>query len=152
MLQCIKAGLIPKGLKLELEPTIGNQNQEFLDNWYTNLKDFSLSYRQILRRYNKRSWFFNKFYCSIIEQNMEKEEYRNIEEVILQNEETTKRPPKQQKLKKFNYLNHKPAIDKTLLSNETVIQQSNSKLTYANIRVTRNFLGQGNFLGIRGLQ
>ena len=83
---------------------------------------------------------------------MEKEECRNIEEVILQNEETTKRPPNQQKLKKFNYLNHKPAIDKTLLSNETVIQQSNSKLTYANIRVTRNFLGQGNFLGIRGLR
>ena len=26
-----------------LEPTIGNHNQEFLDNWYSKLKQFSLS-------------------------------------------------------------------------------------------------------------
>ena len=30
LLQCIETGLVPKGLKLTLEPTIGNQNQEFL--------------------------------------------------------------------------------------------------------------------------
>ena len=27
--QCIESKLIPKGLKLELEPTIGNHDQEF---------------------------------------------------------------------------------------------------------------------------
>ena len=37
-----------------------------------------------------------------LKQNMKKEEYRNIEEVILQNEETTKGTLKQQKLKKLN--------------------------------------------------
>ena len=40
LLQCILAGLISKGLKHELELTIENQNQEFLDNWYTKLKYF----------------------------------------------------------------------------------------------------------------
>ena len=40
LLQCILAGLIPKGLKHELELTIENQNQEFLDNCYTKLKYF----------------------------------------------------------------------------------------------------------------
>ena len=34
---------ISKGLELMLEPTIGNHNQEFLDNWYSKLKQFSLS-------------------------------------------------------------------------------------------------------------
>ena len=54
-----------------------------------------------------------------LKQNMEKEG-RSIEEVILQNEETTKRPLKQQKLKKFNYLKYKPANDKTLPPDKTV--------------------------------
>ena len=58
-----------------------------------------------------------------LKQNIEKEEYRNIEEVILQNEETTKHTLKQRKLKKFNYLKYKPANDKTLQPNETVVQQ-----------------------------
>ena len=31
-----------KGLKLELEPTTGNHNQEFLDMWYSNPQEFSL--------------------------------------------------------------------------------------------------------------
>ena len=31
--QCIREKLIPEGLELTLKPTIGNHNQEFLDNW-----------------------------------------------------------------------------------------------------------------------
>ena len=34
--------LVPKGLEITLEPTIGNFDQEFVDNWYTNLKQFSI--------------------------------------------------------------------------------------------------------------
>ena len=41
--QCIESKLIPKGLKLDLEPTIGNHDQEFLDMWYFNLQEFSLT-------------------------------------------------------------------------------------------------------------
>ena len=29
--------LVPKGLKLELEPTIDNYDQEFVDMWYSKL-------------------------------------------------------------------------------------------------------------------
>ena len=39
---------------------------------------------------------------------MEKEDYRNIEEAILQKVETIKRTVKQRKSKKFNYLKYKP--------------------------------------------
>ena len=38
---CIENKLIPKGLELSLEPTIGNSYQEFIDNWYRNMKEFS---------------------------------------------------------------------------------------------------------------
>ena len=41
--QCTLERLVPKGLKLELEPTIGNHNQEFLDHWFSKLNEFSLS-------------------------------------------------------------------------------------------------------------
>ena len=41
--QCIREKLILEGLKLMLKPTIGNHNQDFLDNWYSKLKQFSLS-------------------------------------------------------------------------------------------------------------
>ena len=37
--RCIKDHLIPKGLKLELEPAIGNFDQAFIDNWFSKLKD-----------------------------------------------------------------------------------------------------------------
>ena len=31
----------PKGLEFSLEPTIGNYDQEFINNWYSILKEFS---------------------------------------------------------------------------------------------------------------
>lgn len=40
-LKCLEAKIVPKGFVLELEPIIGNHNQEFLDNWYDKLKSFS---------------------------------------------------------------------------------------------------------------
>ena len=36
--QCFKSNLIPKGLAFELESTIGNHDQVFLDMWYSNLQ------------------------------------------------------------------------------------------------------------------
>ena len=36
--RCITDGLVPKGLELMLERTIGNHDQNFLDNWYSKLK------------------------------------------------------------------------------------------------------------------
>ena len=41
--QCIAEELVPKGLQLVLEPTIGNYDQEFVDTWHSKLKAFSLT-------------------------------------------------------------------------------------------------------------
>ena len=40
LIRCIENKLIPKGLELLLEPTVGDYDQEFIDNWYSNLKEF----------------------------------------------------------------------------------------------------------------
>ena len=41
--RCISEKLLPKGIKLEFEPTIGNHDQEFLDNYFSKLNEFSFS-------------------------------------------------------------------------------------------------------------
>ena len=38
---CIAKKLIRKGFKLELDSTIGNFDEEFVDEWYSKLKVFS---------------------------------------------------------------------------------------------------------------
>ena len=58
---------------------------------------------------------------ALSKQNMEREEYRNIKEVVLRNEETTKRTLKQREFKKLNYQKYKLANDKILQPNETML-------------------------------
>ena len=41
--RCIAEELFAKGLKLELEHTIGNYDQELVDTWYIKLQTFSLT-------------------------------------------------------------------------------------------------------------
>ena len=52
--RCIQEKLVPKGLELALELTIGNYDQEFIDNWYSSLEHFSFvankTNRNIIRK------------------------------------------------------------------------------------------------------
>ena len=41
--QWIDSKFVPKGVALTLEPTTGNYDLSFIDNWYSKLKDFSLT-------------------------------------------------------------------------------------------------------------
>ena len=110
--QCIREKLIPKGLKVYMEPTIGNHDQEFLDNWNQLFKDFSLVLMKNIVSFCDQTLTATTTEVKTTEQtlkhNMEKQEFADVEQVITQNEETTKRILKQRKFKKFNYLKHKP--------------------------------------------
>ena len=64
--RCIQEKFVPKGLQLTLERSIGNYDPEFIDNWYSNLKDFSLilmkqtvTYWPNDRRGNPKSYYRN---------------------------------------------------------------------------------------------
>lgn len=88
MLQYLQAGLSPKSLKPELEPNIGNQNQEFFDNFYTKVKDILLILMKYIVKYcddtiKETGALINSTDASL-KQYMDKEEPRNIEEVALQ--------------------------------------------------------------------
>ena len=80
--QCIKSKLIPNGLKLELEPTTGNHDQEFLDMWYSNLQEFSLTLMKVIVDFCDKTISENATQINSTEkslkQNVEKEEFQKI--------------------------------------------------------------------------
>ena len=135
--QCIESKLIPKSLKLELEPTIGNHDQEFLDTWYSNLQEFSLTLMKGIVKFCDKTISETAAHINSTEnalkQNMEKEEFQKIKETISRNEEATKRVLKQRKFKKFNYLKHKPDTERNRKTSQTTTIQDTLKPTYASI-------------------
>ena len=51
---CLAEKLVPKGLRLELIPTIGNYYQAFVDTWYPKLISFSLILMKDIATYCER--------------------------------------------------------------------------------------------------
>ena len=104
--------LIPKGLELSLEPNIGNCDQEFIDNWYSNLNDFSFILRKDIVKFLGKT--IEETAKSIdetqikLKQNLEKDEYYPIQNTIQINEKATKKTLQQRKFKKYNYIKHNP--------------------------------------------
>ena len=135
--QCIKSKVIPKGVNLELEPTIGNHDQEFLDTLYSNLQEFSLTLMKGIVKFCDKTISQTADHINSTEnalkQNMEKEEFQKIKETIYRNEEATKRVLKQRKFKKFNYLKHRPDTERNQKTSQTTTIQDTLKLTYASI-------------------
>ena len=83
--QFIKSKLVPKGLELTIEPTIGNYDQDFIYNWYSNLKYLSLLLmEQIISFCNKtideratKTTDTNL----ILKQQLEKKEYKKTKKI-----------------------------------------------------------------------
>ena len=95
--------LVPKGLNITLEPTIGNFDQDFIDNWYNNLKQFStVLMKQIVVFYGKKE---QKLQNSINEteaiskQLLKREEFKGITDTIKPNETEIKQLLQQCKFK-----------------------------------------------------
>ena len=42
MSKFLQEDLVPRGIETKPEPTIGNFDQDFVDDWYTNLKQISI--------------------------------------------------------------------------------------------------------------
>ena len=101
--QRIESKLMPKDLKLELEPTIGNHDKNFLDMWYSNLQEFYvILMKGIVKFWDKTTSETTKHINSTekaLKQSMGKEEFQKIKETISRNGEATKRVFKQRKFK-----------------------------------------------------
>ena len=84
--QFIQDKLVLKDLKLSLEPKIGNCGQKYIDNYYFNLKDFSLILMKHIITYCEKTE--QKIQTSIIEieailkQQLKKHDYAEIQNAI----------------------------------------------------------------------
>ena len=109
--RCIAEELVPKALKLELEITIENYDQEFVDTWHSKLKTFSLTLvKDIVAHCNKtivKTEENIKDTGAHVKNITEREEYQSIEKTIKNNEANTKQLQQQRKFKKFNYFKYK---------------------------------------------
>ena len=92
--QCIAEELVAKGLKLELEPTMGNCDQEFVDAWYSKLKTFSLTLIKDIVVHCDKTIVKTEDNIKDTETHLknitEREEYQSIEKTIKNNEANTK--------------------------------------------------------------
>ena len=109
MNHCLAEKLVPKGLRLELEPVTGNYDQEHKDTWYAKLKSFSLTLTKDIASYCDKTIAQTKQHIRETATDLKnvtaKEEYFQIKELIKTNVAKTMF---QRKLKKFNSLKYKP--------------------------------------------
>ena len=102
---------------------IGNQDKEFLNMWFSNLQEFSLTLMKGIKKFCDKAISETATHINSTEkalkQNMEKEEFQKIKETISRNEEAKKRVLKQRKFKKFNYLKHKPDTERNQKTSQT---------------------------------
>ena len=103
---CVAEELVPKGLEVALEPTVGNHDQEFLDNWYSKEKQFSLSLmkeKDIVqfcdRTVHKSAQDIIKTESSL-KRNASQSQHHAIQTEINANEDSTKKVLQQRKFKK----------------------------------------------------
>ena len=93
--RCVAEKLVPKGLKVGLEPTIGNHDQEFLDNWYSKQKQFSLSLMKDIVQFcektiNKSAQDIKKTESSL-KRNASQSQYHAIQTEINANEDSMRK-------------------------------------------------------------
>ena len=92
--QCLNKKLNGKCLGLTLEPTIGNYDQRFIDNWYSKLKDFSLNLMEDVVSFRDKTIKETNTKMDqtegILKQQLGKSECEDIQKTIKSNEASTK--------------------------------------------------------------
>ena len=107
---CIKIKRIPKGLVIDLEPSIGNNDEEFCARWYQRLEDFSTTLMKDIVEYSKRieKETSEKIASEqeTLKRMMKPEDYKEVSQVLDQNSSERKQALQATKRKKFNYLKY----------------------------------------------
>ena len=112
MSKCYRDKIIPHGLSIYVEPSIGNQDEAFLETWHENLQSFSLTLMSQVITFCDQT--INKVHEEIEKTKVElhaKLDRNKREEIIStleKNDELNRKHLQQRKTKKFNYLKFKP--------------------------------------------
>ena len=116
---------MPKGLRIDLEPSIGNNDEEFCAKWYARLQEFSLTLiNDILEYSEKIEKTTTEKVCSEKEElkkSMNAGDYKEVTEILDQNSAQRKKQLSLTKKKKFNYLryNRDPPSDRRRPQSDT---------------------------------
>jgi hypothetical protein len=129
--RCLEANIIPNGLKLQLEPSIGNHNDEFVNKWYEKLEKFSRELMQdVIEECNTTLTSVNTEITTLegnLRNQTEETQFAEIKKAITANHEMRKRTLQQTKNKKFYALkyNHRtPYAQTQQTAVETPINQN----------------------------
>ena len=133
--RCIAEELVPKGLEVTLEPTIGNPDQEFSDNWYSKQKQFSLSLMKDIVQFCDKTISKTgrdiKNTESSLKRNASQSHYHVIQTEINANEDSTRKVLQKRKFKNYNNVKYKPKS-----TNETKVQEEQEDLPHEKNRKT----------------
>ena len=99
--KCFRDKLTPNGLKTNLEPTIGNQNEEFVNQWYKIQDDIAKQLMKITIKFCeitiKETEHEIKEIDSKLQSNLRSTEYSNIKGQVSKNQEVTIQQLRRQK-------------------------------------------------------
>ena len=108
--KCISEKVIPDGLRINVEPTIGNHDDDFLSIWYNKLEGFSVELMQEIVKFCDKILAQTKKNIKATDTTLKRiaprEEYHNIQVLIAKNVEKNKRSLNQRKTGKFNKIKY----------------------------------------------
>ena len=135
--KCINESIIPNGLKVELEPTIGNHDKQFLNTWHEKCKKFSLEMMQDIISFSEKTADTVEKERKTIEQRLKSsvntnEEFNQLKKSIDETQDKNEKSLNIRKTKKINQLKYHP--EKSLNSTKTTNQQNQQpRRTYADM-------------------
>ena len=114
LLKCKAAKQIPVGLQLTLQPSIGNQDEEFLKQWFEELDKCSIIFMNMVADFCENtivSLDQQKTQTKeSLKQALHEEEYSEAIDIIDSNEKEVTHALQQRKSKKFNNLKYHATI------------------------------------------
>ena len=109
--KCLDNDIIPNGLRLDLEPTIGNHDEDFLKNWYAKLEEYSKNFmKDVLAFCEKTNGDTDASITALnteLHTAVEKEQYDNVQATVIQNNALRSQELQRRKNKKFYALKYK---------------------------------------------
>ena len=108
--KCFRDKLTPNGLKINLEPTIGNQNEEFVNQWYKIQDDCAKQLMKMTIKFCettiKETEHEIKEIDSKLQSNLRSTEYNNIKGQVSKNQEVTIQQLRRKKTRKYRQLKY----------------------------------------------
>ena len=109
--KCLDNNIIPNGLRLDLEPTIGNHDEEFLQNWYSKLEEYSKNFMKDVLAFCAKTNDETETNITAVNTELhatiEKEQYDNVQATVIQNNSLRSNELQRKKNKKFYALKYK---------------------------------------------